>query len=85
MWVKNSAYLVDALSITPEYLKSKEYSAKQVTDYRDWQIGLSRRFRSLKLWMTMRAFGLDKVKALVRRHTQLAKEFEAMVREDGRY
>lgn len=38
MWVKKSAYLVDALSVTPEILKSKEYRRGQVSDFRDWQV-----------------------------------------------
>ena len=37
-WVKKSAYLVDALSITPEILMSKEYRLGQVSDFRDWQV-----------------------------------------------
>ena len=48
------------------------------------QVPLSRKFRSLKLWMTMRAFGLDKVRGHIRRHTQLAKDLEAMVKTDDR-
>ncbi|CAN0347323.1 unnamed protein product [Hapterophycus canaliculatus] len=84
MWVKRSAYLVDALSVTPEILKSKEYNENQVSDFRDWQVPLGRKFRSLKIWLTMRAFGLDKVRSLIRRHTQLAKDFENLVRKDDR-
>lgn len=38
MWVKRSAYLVDALSVTPEILRSKEYNNNQVSDFRDWQV-----------------------------------------------
>ncbi|CAM9098095.1 unnamed protein product [Laminaria digitata] len=85
MWVKKSAYLVDALSVTPEILKSKEYRRGQVSDFRDWQVPLGRKFRSLKIWLTMRAFGLDKVRALVRSQTELAKDFEAMVKADERF
>ncbi|GAB2214593.1 hypothetical protein Drorol1_Dr00018948 [Drosera rotundifolia] len=33
--------------------------AKLVVDYKDWQIPLGRRFRSLKLWMVMRLYGLE--------------------------
>lgn len=40
MWVKRSAYLVDALSVTPEILKSEEYRRGQVSDFRDWQVRL---------------------------------------------
>ncbi len=38
MWVKRSTYLVDALSVTPEILRSKEYNNNQVSDFRDWQV-----------------------------------------------
>lgn len=48
------------------------------------QVPLGRKFRSLKIWLTMRAFGLDKVRGLIRRHTQLANDFEALVRKDER-
>lgn len=42
MWVKCSERLVDALSVTPEYLRSKEYDRRQVSDFRDWQVQHSR-------------------------------------------
>ena len=28
-------------------------------DYRNWQIALGRRFRSIKLWFVLRSFGVD--------------------------
>ena len=40
MWVKRSAFLVDALSVTPDILRSKEYERGQVSDFRDWQVWL---------------------------------------------
>eukprot|EP00752_Nemacystus_decipiens_P002073 g1984.t1 len=85
MWVKRSSYLVDALSVTPEYLRTKEYSNKEVIDFRDLQISLGRKFRSLKIWLTMRAFGLDKVRGLLRRHIHLANDFAALIRKDDRF
>lgn len=48
------------------------------------QVPLGRKFRSLKIWLTMRALGRDKVKGLIRSHTGLAKDFEAMVKTDER-
>ena len=48
------------------------------------QVPLSRKFRSLKIWFTMRAFGLDKVRGHIRRHTKHARDFEAMVKTDDR-
>ena len=38
MFVSERKWLIDALSITPEYLRSKEYDRGLVSDYRDWQV-----------------------------------------------
>ena len=48
------------------------------------QVPLSRKFRALKVWLMMRAFGLDKVREHIRNHTKLAREFAAMVETDER-
>ncbi|CAM9405302.1 unnamed protein product [Ascophyllum nodosum] len=85
MWVKRRAFVVDALSVTPEILRSKEYERGQVSDLRDWQIPLGRKFRSLKIWFIMRAFGLNKIRGHIRRHIRLAGEFEELVKKDGRF
>src|SRR5690606_18413469 len=44
MWVRERRALIDALSITPEYLRNAA-SESGAVDYRDWQIPLGRRFR----------------------------------------
>ncbi|GFQ05131.1 tyrosine/dopa decarboxylase 1 [Phtheirospermum japonicum] len=44
MWVKNPSALAKALSTYPEYLQNKASETKQVVDYKDWKITLSRRF-----------------------------------------
>ncbi|KAG5590614.1 hypothetical protein H5410_041128 [Solanum commersonii] len=41
--------LTKVLSTTPECLRNKATDSKDVIDYKDWQISLSRRFRALKL------------------------------------
>jgi len=43
----------------------------QVSDYRDWQVPLGRRFRSLKLWFVLRTYGKEKLRAAIRRHCAL--------------
>ncbi|XP_009468540.1 PREDICTED: histidine decarboxylase-like [Nipponia nippon] len=47
-----------------------------------WQIPLSRRFRSLKLWFVIRSFGVKKLQAHVRHGTETAKFFESLVKSD---
>ncbi|EPQ06318.1 Histidine decarboxylase [Myotis brandtii] len=47
-----------------------------------WQIPLSRRFRSIKLWFVIRSFGVKNLQAHVRHGTEMAKYFESLVRKD---
>ena len=49
--------LLDALSVTPEYLRNAASASGAVIDYRDWQVPLGRRFRALKLWFVLRHYG----------------------------
>lgn len=41
-----------------------------------WQIPLSRRFRSLKLWFVIRSFGVKKLQAHVRHVRELTMQAE---------
>ncbi|KAL8537087.1 hypothetical protein ACS0TY_012318 [Phlomoides rotata] len=49
LWVKDPTSLIKSLSTNPEYLRNKASESKQVVDYKDWQITLTRHFRSVKL------------------------------------
>jgi aromatic-L-amino-acid decarboxylase len=54
-------------------------------DYRNWGISLSRRFRSLKLWFTIRSYGVAGIQKYIRHHVALAKKFEMLIRADNRF
>jgi aromatic-L-amino-acid/L-tryptophan decarboxylase len=84
MWVKNRSELVDALGITPEYLRNKHSEAGSVIDYRDLQVPLGRRFRSLKLWFVMRWYGVKNMQTYIRNHVKMAQQFEQYVTNDER-
>jgi aromatic-L-amino-acid/L-tryptophan decarboxylase len=84
-YVADRKALVEALSVLPEYLRNKATASGAVVDYRDWQIPLGRRFRSLKLWFVIRHYGVEGLQYHVRRHVALAQEFAAWVREDTRF
>ncbi len=58
-YVADRAALIKTLSILPEYLKNQATESGAVFDYRDWQIPLGRRFRSLKLWFVIRHYGVE--------------------------
>jgi len=66
-----------AFALTPEYLKTTE--AAPVRNLMDTGIQLGRRFRSLKLWMVMRHFGVDGIRARLAEHMRLATLFASWV------
>ncbi|MFT3686916.1 MAG: pyridoxal-dependent decarboxylase [Phycisphaerales bacterium] len=84
-WTRSREALIGALSVTPEYLRNAASNAGAVIDYRDWQVPLGRRFRSLKLWLTMRHYGLEGLRAHVRTHLASAAWLEQQVRADARF
>lgn len=49
-------------------------------DYRNWSISLGRRFRALKIWFVMRSYGLNGMKAHIRRTIGLGNMFADLVR-----
>jgi glutamate/tyrosine decarboxylase-like PLP-dependent enzyme len=54
-------------------------------DLRNWQVPLGRRFRSLKLWCVMRAYGIVGLQRNIRRQCTLAEAFEDLVRGNDRF
>ncbi len=75
-FVRDRNALVRALAIEPEYLKT---AATDVVNYRDWQIPLGRRFRSLKLWFVLRHYGVQGLQRRIREHVALAQDFAGWV------
>ena len=84
-YVADRAALIRTLSILPEYLKNEATLAGAVTDYRDWQVPLGRRFRALKLWFVLRHYGAEGLRAHLRRHIGLAQAFAEWIRADARF
>uniref|UniRef100_A0ACB8E5U9 Uncharacterized protein n=2 Tax=Sphaerodactylus townsendi TaxID=933632 RepID=A0ACB8E5U9_9SAUR len=79
-WVKDKFKLQQTFSVNPIYLRHP--NSGSATDFMHWQIPLSRRFRSLKLWFVIRSFGVKKLQAHVRHGAEMAKYFESLVRSD---
>jgi aromatic-L-amino-acid/L-tryptophan decarboxylase len=66
-----------AFALTPEYLKTIETAP--VHNLMDTGIQLGRRFRALKLWMVMRHFGANGLRARLSEHMRLARLFAGWV------
>ncbi|KAG6482264.1 hypothetical protein ZIOFF_058895 [Zingiber officinale] len=85
LWVKDRSALIQCLSTYPEFLKNKASEENAVVDFKDWQIPLGRRFRSLKLWLVLRLYGVEKLQSYIRNHIRLAELFEQLIGYDSRF
>ncbi|XP_037470230.1 tryptophan decarboxylase 1-like [Triticum dicoccoides] len=85
LYVRDAHRLSDSLETNPEYLKNDATDSGEVTDLKDMQVGVGRRFRGLKLWMVMRTYGTAKLQEHIRSDVAMAKMFEDFVRADNRF
>jgi aromatic-L-amino-acid/L-tryptophan decarboxylase len=83
LYVRDPALLKAAFSLVPEYLRTAEDS--EVTNLMDYGFQLGRRFRSLKLWMVIRAFGVEGLRERIREHCALARDLAAWMEADPRF
>jgi aromatic-L-amino-acid/L-tryptophan decarboxylase len=85
LWFRDARPVVDALSITPAYLRNEQSESGAVVDFRDWQVPLGRRFRALKPWMVMRHYGAEGLAGHVREHVRLARLLADRVLDDPHF
>lgn len=72
-----------AFSFVAEFLKTAE--DERVVNYMDYGVPLGRRFRALKLWFVMRAFGRERVAKIIRSHIAWAQELAGEIRLDPEF
>jgi aromatic-L-amino-acid decarboxylase len=84
-YVADRKALIQTLSVLPEYLRNKATESGAVIDYRDWQIPLGRRFRSLKLWFVLRHYGIQGLRFHIREHVRIAQQFASWVEKDSQF
>jgi aromatic-L-amino-acid decarboxylase len=81
LYTRHPAALRATFALVPEYLRGDAAGehAGAAIDYMDYGIQLGRRFRALKAWMVLRAFGRSGLVSRIREHCRLAGAFAALV------
>ncbi|KAF8547822.1 hypothetical protein OG21DRAFT_1599606 [Imleria badia] len=85
LWVRERKNLTDALGVTPEFLRSKHGDAGTVIDYRNWHLGLGRRFRALKLWFVLRSYGVQGFQRYIRQTIQRNDTFVLLIKQSAHF
>ncbi len=71
-FLANPALQINTLGIKPTYLNTLDQD--QPINFSEWTPPLGRRFRALKLWFLLRAYGLDGLRSRIRNHIAWASE-----------
>lgn len=69
-----------AFSLVPDYLRTPEEEI--APNLMDYGVSLGRRFRALKLWFVIRAFGVEGIAERIRQHVRLAQLFRSWLEAD---
>ena len=83
-WMSDATWMSQKYNVDPLFLKHKHENSG-IPDYRHWEIPLGRRFRSLKVWFVLRMYGVEGIRAHIRKHVRLAREFAGLVEADERF
>jgi aromatic-L-amino-acid decarboxylase len=79
-FIRNPEEQVRTLAIQPEYLKTHGHDG--IINYSEWSVPLGRRFRALKIWFLLRAYGLDHLRSMIRNHVAWSRDLARMLAEE---
>ena len=80
--VKNKKHLKDAFSLVPEYLRGGSQDNDR-DDLMNYNIQLSKDFKALKVWMTIKTYGVQKLKKAIINDINMAKyAYKLVVRSE---
>ncbi|QTE23191.1 pyridoxal phosphate-dependent decarboxylase family protein [Polaribacter cellanae] len=78
--VKDKSWLSNTFSEKPEYLRDTEGNESEINFF-DYGIQLTRRFRALKLYMSIKTYGLNAFKKAVSYNINLTEKTEDLLRK----
>jgi aromatic-L-amino-acid/L-tryptophan decarboxylase len=81
LYCRREDMLKKAFSITPAYLTTNE--GETVRNLMDYGTSLGRRFRGLKLWFVLRAFGVAGARKRIAAHIEMAQELRGWIEAES--
>ena len=82
--LRDRQLLRDTFRILPDYLRDAHRLREEV-NFCDYGIELTRNFRALKLWMSLKVFGAAAFRAAIERGFELAEIAERRLRQSGQW
>ncbi len=71
---------IRSMGLRPDYLQT--LGADEIVNFYEWTVPLGRRFRALKLWFVLRAYGLEALRQRIRNHVAWIEDLAQMFRAD---
>ncbi|WP_417412376.1 pyridoxal phosphate-dependent decarboxylase family protein [Hoeflea sp.] len=81
--IKDAALHRDAFAVHPEYLEEKPRGIAAAEYLQDYNLQTSRGFRALKVWLTLKEFGVAKFGRLIDQNIAQARYLTEMVEDDA--
>lgn len=78
--VRDGKLLSQTFALRPEYMQDVEPATDEI-NFADHGIALSRRFRALKIWLSLKVLGVSWFRALVAHSCQLAELSQALLEQ----
>jgi aromatic-L-amino-acid/L-tryptophan decarboxylase len=82
--VRDGPLLGQTFSLRPEYMQDVEPGSEEI-NFADQGIALTRRFRALKIWLSVKVLGLGWFRALVDRCCRLADLGQKLLEQEGAF
>ena len=82
--VREADWLPQTFSLAQEYMQDTETAGHEV-NFGDYGIQLTRSFRALKLWMTIKVHGVAAIRAAIDHGIDLAEHAERLLSQDQRF